>query len=790
MKDKIKDILNEFQLSWYLKQVFFVPNNLLAGYYFLNSGAAPARKLRDRSLNRNHGRDLNSYEVINDEVEEDNINDSELDDDLDETIETEENSAQDNFNETASSTKPEVKTQAKNKIIKALLKSPWFYFTIAGIASILFIVGMIISMIPRKFPPTIPKLLCSGPSKIDNYIVITTNESGVPEKIWSYYDYIASITYRELGLLNPEDSKIPHQLFAIVASSSILGEQYNEETLKNNYQKYAQWCPKNADGKYDINNQYGLDCYDFDPKINLLFIVEDSKNTQKTCDVRSGCLGWANEGYFENFGIEDGSCLLEFQEENQTEPKVKNAYCEIKKENYNEEGYTVITEGGVKKVLVELGTEAKIVRHNDSLLQHLMQAIDDTRGVLMVSREGVPQKTEYKNKYNLDSPACMGNVRDENQPILNEMCFGDLENPDKSSLNAINQASERGWPVHRILTFWFDYYLASWSKSGQESCRLYKPNPVKAKTMTNFQRKDYYKPETAHKFETHFVKNYSDSTLKILARHDKVKIIDAKNSFNMAIKDKVTHYGLGTGNGVAMAAIAMVNYLEGYGYKLPYSFGGHNFKARAASQKYWEVNFHGVRNDWGVPVKNIGPGARDLPYDQMIPKGLDCVGFTVWALHNGGVEKVPYHATLYANPDLALKYKENEGRVNVAMPGDIIYRPFNGTTVHSKLVMGVVFDYNDVMVGYQVVEAVGVGEGIQTTERGIVYGGKLKGQLIHTGGSSENDPEVIGYDYTETEPDPNEYAVLDHSFCYEQRGPHKDLCTLLNPEDYFKGVFK
>lgn len=790
-KQKVEELVLAIKYTGY--KYIFTNND---GYFFITDGSAPARKLRDRSQNAHNRRGNADYNIeIEEEIDEDfdDLPDDGIENDSEEGPVPEENEEETPENTEQSPEKTaetKQKNKKKNTLIKRLLRNPWTYFTVANILLLFFIIGFIISIFPPKVLPNKPRLMCGGASKIDGYFVITTDENGNPQKLWKYYDYIASVTYREFGLLKPEEDPVPFQVFSIVVSSYLMGDQHNKAKLEENYSKYLSWCPKDADGKFNPNNEYGLNCEEIPKEASSVFIVEDSDNFQKTCDVKNGCFGWKNEGYYEKFGIEDGSCLLEFQEGSQTEPLEKSKYCEIKNEIYPRDGYNIIFDEGVNKVLVEINPELKLVRHNDSILQYLLRAVDDTRGVLMVDREGIPQKTEYNNKNNLDSSACSGNIASNRPAVQNELCVGDRESTDENQANIFNQVTIKGWPVHKILMYWYDYYFASWSLSGQEACVLYKPNPKVGWLPTNWEEKTIYKPETEHKYETHYVKSYSDSTLGILSRADRVTKEVAKDKFNSYMYEKVIDYGIGTGNGVAMAAVSMINYLEQYGYRLPYSFGGANFKkTKIDGIGYWQTNYHGMLPGWGKPVVNTGPGARDLPYDQYIPFGLDCVGFSSWSIINGGIDKIAYHATLFNIPDISIKYIENEGRPIFAMPGDIMYRPSDGVVVHARVVVGVLFDYNNVFVGYQVAEAFGGKLGILLYDRGVIHGGKMTKEPVTVKAESDVEQDRIGYKYTEHPlKKVNTYAIIDHSFCYDQRGPYKNYCYKLDAKDFYRGV--
>ena len=90
---------------------------------------------------------------------------------------------------------------------------------------------------------------------------------------------------------------------------------------------------------------------------------------------------------------------------------------------------------------------------------------------------------------------------------------------------------------------------------------------------------------------------------------------------NKEITNNVQKWGAGTGNGVAAAAITLINSIKAKGYRLPYYWAGGHGSIIA-----------GVSQTWGALTKtSVTNGGTPYYYDS-----LDCSGFVSWAIRNGG----------------------------------------------------------------------------------------------------------------------------------------------------------
>lgn len=166
------------------------------------------------------------------------------------------------------------------------------------------------------------------------------------------------------------------------------------------------------------------------------------------------------------------------------------------------------------------------------------------------------------------------------------------------------------------------------------------------------------------------------------------------NELNQQIRSNVDKYGRGTGNGVAAAAITLINGLKQQGYHLPYYFGGGHAQGITT----------GVDQKWGYPASkydssyvssNASKGRTVYSYD--------CSAFVSWAMHNGGCPNKVYSTANIAR-DSSLKKLSN---IADAKPGDIL----NDAGSHVMLVVqnngGKVTLAESTVSGIQFSEAVG-----------------------------------------------------------------------------------
>lgn len=163
---------------------------------------------------------------------------------------------------------------------------------------------------------------------------------------------------------------------------------------------------------------------------------------------------------------------------------------------------------------------------------------------------------------------------------------------------------------------------------------------------------------------------------------------------NQQINANVTKYGRGTGNGVAAAAITLINGLKQKGYHLPYYFGGGHAQGITT----------GVDQKWGYPASKYDSGyVRSNASKGRTIYSYDCSAFVSWAMHNGGCPNKVYSTSSIAHSNLMKKRKN----ISEAQPGDLL----NKAGSHVMLVVqnngGKVTLAESTTTGIQFSEAVG-----------------------------------------------------------------------------------
>jgi len=778
-----------------------------------NSGSKPASSLPDRA-NNSKTRSIQSEETSNDDS-------TSIDSDFNDTLEDENYDADqddyeddEEFENEEDNSEEEVSPEQHNKKltqIQLLLKDPRTYFIGGIIIVIIMIILFIIVLFPDR-PSHTDSLLCGGPSKLDSVKVITTDQSGKPLDAWNFYDYITAVNNNELGAPsedqlkeeNLEEIEVPYQVQAIANVSYALSIDYKEENLNTNSVNFKKWCKSgspDSEGKIFYGD---LECPEWTGDEEIILIM-NSHDNQTACHPDFGCYHWENDAIPE-LGVEANTCLNVYKTAYPgVESKTRGIWCSLKNISAEvaqsfmgkydikkgDEYWKVWVEDENPQLLSPISSEAK---------EFLESISNSVRGVLMTDREGNPATTQYKS--GKDSP-CNGSwFSQAYRPEKNDMCHN--KTIAMEELNIFSQHALRYWPVHKILTYWYDYYLASWSDSGIASCTLYKPANKNSLKIINYRY--------AGSADNNYVLDSQANMLSILTK--KVNASEAnislgyvmteeevKDTINRYIYGGVSTYGLSTGKGVAMAAITLINYLELYDYKLPYSMGGGH---------PLHDNYYGINKNWGRKISYSDEeftGGETI----FIPEGMDCTGFAHWVMYNGGLSERDDFAEFASgygsqgsgffgtgpksNGDVYRKYEEFPGHSVVGIHGDIIYRVNNGKTSHAKVVIGMLYDYNHVLVGNLVAEAQGRMTGVPVNMVSVTSGKTLYRTPTSSNASETSDPEIIGYSYREkvNQVQSTPYGVIDFSNCYDEYGNHYtggNFCKHVDPKDYFKGVFK
>ena len=721
-----------------------------------------SRSTNNYQRNNNQNQQIDSSEVISGEEEIESTSSESINEEI--TIEentTNEFIQEESEEESQEDLSSSRKTQKAKNTIKKFLSNPTTVYIIGIAVFILFLVGLFLVLFPDEKKPTVDTLLCGGPSLIDGIIIVTKDDKGNLIDKWDFYTYIVSLLNRDLGTSSNLEDKIPYQTYGIALATKLLYDHYDEEKMAEYRQTYNNVCFNSE------NDTTSFECGEpLDSDTNI-FIV-DHQVTKENCNSITGCVHYKNP-YLGDFGIEEGSCIDSYSGLGTFGDNTKSVYCKVNKSLSEDEitafkgkGYKFINdEKGLRVNIIVKGTVSNGLKEEE--IGFLVAVADSIRGVIMVNDNGTPANTETISEESSDKSACGSNVYANSAPQSNVMC-----GVRDSGLDVFSQYIERGWPVHKILTFWYDYYLASWSTLGKDSCNLYEKMYEGGLKKLNFLRRSPY----------NFVDDDNATVLSIMGSLKDTSQEDALYDFNSYIYQNVVRYGIGSGKGIAAAAIALANYFELEKIRMTYSFGGTYY-------------YYGINPNWGTPVKDTAPSVEHIPEDIMIPLGFDCVGFTRWAQINGGLKSVTTHAGLAANRNTYRLYEDFDNHSNVATHGDIIYRKSNGKTVHSKLVIGMLYDYTGVLRGNLIMEAVGRNYGVKIGRVSIRHGYPLGQVPVYGGGSETEDPELLGYTYPEGYTNFKvPYGVIDHSNCFDESGKYKDECVKANASEFFDGALR
>lgn len=111
--------------------------------------------------------------------------------------------------------------------------------------------------------------------------------------------------------------------------------------------------------------------------------------------------------------------------------------------------------------------------------EFLRGTANSIRGLVMTDIEGNPKETPWKSGAKGTTPECKGTWGDEFPPTANDKCHD--KSTDGAALNSWKQATEQRWPMHKIMSYWYDYYFSSWSDEGRSRCSIstYELDPKK-----------------------------------------------------------------------------------------------------------------------------------------------------------------------------------------------------------------------------------------------------------------------------------------------------------------------
>ncbi len=132
------------------------------------------------------------------------------------------------------------------------------------------------------------------------------------------------------------------------------------------------------------------------------------------------------------------------------------------------------------------------------------------------------------------------------------------------------------------------------------------------------------------------------------------------NNLNSELKNKINSAGFGTRE----AVVSVASYLaEGSGVKIPYWWGGKSLA-------------DGFDPEWGCGKAITAGGSSKQPKGSVHPFGLDCSGFTKWAIHAAGFKSnnIPEGACNQSvNIPGTQKIKFNSANFNKVKVGDLVW---------------------------------------------------------------------------------------------------------------------
>lgn len=104
------------------------------------------------------------------------------------------------------------------------------------------------------------------------------------------------------------------------------------------------------------------------------------------------------------------------------------------------------------------------------------------------------------------------------------------------------------------------------------------------------------------------------------------------STYNTNLYNNVRTAGYKTRNGVVAAGLYLSSHIDVH---IPYFWSGGHFHTYSGYADKGS-NFMGVSNKWGCQVKMTLKGTTKQPKGYSYPFGLDCSGFVVWSIFNGG----------------------------------------------------------------------------------------------------------------------------------------------------------
>lgn len=247
----------------------------------------------------------------------------------------------------------------------------------------------------------------------------------------------------------------------------------------------------------------------------------------------------------------------------------------------------------------------------------------------------------------------------------------------------------------RGMSQWGAYYLAKEKKYDFKQIihlfydkgtivSLYPPPPAEGEGKISLKIK--VTPSSASQLVHTSVKNFLSS------KGTSIKKV------NDNLRDEVIKAGPGTREGVATAAIYLINTFLEYDIRLPYQYGGG--WAGNCSSDCRTNRFYGINPKWGTAVDS-----KSAKYNSL---GMDCASFVTWAFHTGGLTypSGPIKQFGYLSDEHVKYHNVKNTSEYIGQPGDFMHHPG-----HVMLIIGNYKKGSE--IGYYIAEASGYKNDIQ-----------------------------------------------------------------------------
>ncbi len=177
------------------------------------------------------------------------------------------------------------------------------------------------------------------------------------------------------------------------------------------------------------------------------------------------------------------------------------------------------------------------------------------------------------------------------------------------------------------------------------------------------------------------------------------------DELNQTILNNVMSAGVGTRKGVAVAATTLINFMNQFDIRIPYTYGGGHSSVKGVGRSV--DAYYGVDPDWGTPIGNYYYSNGYGPYTHY---GPDCSAFVVWVLKNGGIKISTVGSQNFKTLPGVTVYNMND--TNRAQIGDVLV-----SSGHVVIVVGV----DEENQQYIVAESNGLGKSYRPYTKGISY---------------------------------------------------------------------